>query len=84
MSNHDRQVVLSYLRSIEFIWMGSPIKKWWFGETIGWTVFASSIMRKPYTLERLKNEIEENDLPLEIVDSHDMKNSFKVFLKDAV
>ncbi len=79
--NHDRDTILSHLKTIEYIWVGCPIRKWFGGKVIGWNVCASSIMRKPYTLERLKEEIESENLPLKIKDENDMLNSFQVFLK---
>jgi len=79
----DKYVILEYLRELEYIWMGKEIRNGWFGKLLGWRVSASSIMRKPYTLERLQEFIDENNLPLVIEDEHDMTNTFKVFLKDA-
>ena len=83
MSTKDKQVVLSALREIEFIWVGREIRKWFFGEIIGWNVCSSSIVRKKFTLERLQEEIVVRQLPLEIIDEDDMLNSFRVYLKEA-
>ena len=79
----DIDVILDELHTLEYLWIGSEIRTWFLGRTLGWRVCASSWKRKPYTLERLQTFIDENNLPLRIEDEHDMVNSFKVYLKDA-
>lgn len=83
MNRQDKDVILHKLREIEYIWVGRDIRRWFFGEIIGWNVAASSVMRKAFTIERLQNIIKEENLPLEIKDTHEYLNSFKVYLKDA-
>lgn len=83
MAQYDKQVILDTLRELDFLWIGRPIRDGWFGSVIGWNVFASSILRKSFTLERLKEEIELNHLPLEIKDEPNVSNAFQVFIKNA-
>lgn len=83
MANYDKQVILETLRSIEYIWVGCAIKDGWFGSVIGWNIFASSLLRKRFTMERLKEEIEEYHLPLVIEDEKEMTNAFRVYIKKA-
>lgn len=40
-------------------------------ELVGWNCSSSSVIRKPYTLERLQKEIEEKQLPLRIEETDD-------------
>ena len=79
----DKKVIIEELRSLDFIWLGSEIRNGWFGRLIGWNATASSVMRKPFTLKRLQEEIDLRHLPLVIEDEYDMLNSFKIILKDA-
>ena len=81
MSNKEKQMVLDELREMDFLWVGKPIWKGWFLYVIGWNVCASSVVRKSFTIERLKKEIEEKNLPLEIKDEPNMSNAFQVFIK---
>jgi len=80
---YDIDLILEELHSIEYIWVGSEIRNWVLGRTRGWRITASSILRKPYTIERLQSHIDEHNLPLIIEDDHDMTNVFRVYLKDA-
>lgn len=78
----DKEVILSELRSLEYLWIGRPIRNWFGGGIVGWNVYSSSILRKTYALERLQAEIEEKQLPLEIKDEPEMSNAFQVHLKN--
>lgn len=82
MTNHDKQLILDTLLGLEYVVVGLAIKDDWFGDVLGWNLFASSMIRKSYTIERLKEDIEENKLPLEIKDEPEMCNAFQVFLKN--
>ena len=79
---HDNKAILQHLKEIEYIRVKGAIRQWLLGDIIGWNVSATSVMRKPYTIERLKETIEEEHLPLEVVDTPYYLNSFQVYLKE--
>lgn len=83
MNRKSKEDVLAHLRSLDYLWVKEPIRDWFsLGKIIGWNVNTSSLLRKPYSLERLTEYIEENQLPLTVEDSRSFVNSFKVFYHD--
>lgn len=70
----------AFLRQVDYIWVGSPIRKWFFGDIVGWNICSSSLVRKNYTIERLQGEIDADNLPLEIKEENEYTNSFKVLI----
>lgn len=76
----DPSVILSHLKEIEYITVGLPIFKSWYWEVVGWNLFSSSMIRKNFTIERLREEIEINNLPLEIKDHREFSNAFQVYI----
>jgi len=75
----DPQVILSHLKEIEYIFLGSEIWSDWGKKVIGWNASASSIVRCDYTISRLKDEISELHLPLKI-EIKDCVNSFRLMI----
>lgn len=71
----------AFLKQVDYIWVGCPIRKWFWGDTVGWNVCSSSLMRKKYAIERLQDEIDADNLPLVIKEENEYTNSFKVMIQ---
>ena len=78
-SKPDTNVILSCLQDIEYIKVDRPIYKSWWREIVGWNIYASSIIRTNYTIQRLRDEIESQHLPLEIREKG-FGNWFQVYI----
>jgi hypothetical protein len=79
--NEYRQVE-NYLKSLFYLRFQSRIRKWFGGKVIGFNVSAPSLIRKAAVLERIKIEIQNHELPLEIEDDMgDKSESFRLMLK---
>jgi hypothetical protein len=72
----------AFLKQVDYIWVCSPIRKWFLGSVVGWNICSSSLVRKKYTIERLQSEIDADDLPLEIKEENQFTNSFKVMIHE--
>lgn len=79
---YTTEELAAFLKSIDYIWVGSPIRKWFFGDIVGWNVCSSSLIRKEYTIVRLRSEIEYDNLPLVVKEENEYTNSFKVMIHD--
>jgi len=79
---YTTEELFAFLKSVDYIWVGSPIKKWFWGDIIGWNVCSSSLVRKEYTIERLQSEIDYDNLPLEIIEENEYTNAFKIFINE--
>lgn len=79
----DKDIILEELKSLDYVWVGSEIRRGWFFRLLGWNCYSSSVIRKTSALKRLQEHIEQNHLPLEIKDEPEMSNAFRVLIKDA-
>lgn len=78
----DYQPIEAHLKSIPYITVTGKIRTWFGGEVVGFNAKASSLLRKPFTLQRIKIEIEKNDMPL-FVDDYlgEGYDSFRLMIK---
>lgn len=78
----DYQPIEAHLKSIPYITVTGKIRTWFGGEVVGFNAKASSIIRKPYTIQRIKEEIKSNDIPV-FVDDYlgENYNSFRIMIK---
>lgn len=69
-------------KTFEYLMWMMPIQKDFTDKTvIGWNVAASSEIRKPFSIARVKKIIEEKNLPLRIKDSFP-GSSFQILIND--
>lgn len=69
--------------TIEFVWwQGRIFKSLSSNEVVGINGAAGSLLRKRFTIERLQIIIDNEKLPLKIVDRHSHINRFQVISKD--
>lgn len=78
----DYQPIEKHLRELHYLKVNGKIRTWFGGTVVGFNVQASSIIRKPTTLQRIKIEIEKNDMPL-FVDDYlgEGYDSFRLMIK---
>lgn len=79
-TKYTTEELAAFLKSVDYIWVGSPIRKWFCGNIIGWNICSSSLIRKEYTIVRLRSEIAYDRLPLAVIEETDYTNSFKVMI----
>lgn len=72
---------IRHLVSFSF-WIRKRIGKG--GEVVGINANSLSVRKKEETLERVRNEISRNSLPLEVVDTNQLSTQFKIIVKDNV
>lgn len=78
----DYQPIEAHLKSIPYIKITGQVRTWFGGQVVGFNAQASSIIRKPYTIERIKKEIEENNIPLFVQDYlGEGYDSFRLMIK---
>lgn len=78
----DYQPIEKHLRELHYLKVNGKIRTWFGGSVVGFNVSASSLIRKPYTIERVKEEILKNDIPLIVEDLlGEGYNSFRLMLK---
>jgi len=80
MTRITPEQIVSKLKDIDYIRVGSPIKKFFTRRVVGWNVYSSSLLRKDYRIDCLISDINEMNLPLEVVDDSECTNAFKVFI----
>ena len=70
------------LKSLSYIRVGGTMQATITDPTpVGWNAHASSILRKAYAFERLKDYIGTMELPLEIKDPYPNQTPFQIFIK---
>lgn len=78
----DYQVIEEHLRKLFYLTRHGYVKDGFCGKVIGFNVSASSVLRKPYTMQRVQDEIDINELPLTIEDHlGDRYTSFRLMIK---
>lgn len=78
----DYKPIESFLKGLDYLKVVSQVRTWLTYQVVGWNVQASSLIRKNFTLKRISEEIEKNDLPLIVEDSlGDGYTSFRLLLK---
>jgi len=78
----DYQPIEKHLRQLDYLTIISQKKTWFSDRVMGWNVKASSVIRKPYTVKRVEEEILKYDLPLIVSDpAGDHFDSFEILLK---
>jgi len=77
----DHKTILYHLKEIEYIFVRGEIWGSWWKDVIGWNCFTdSSRFRKDIHLEKLKEDIEQMNLPLVIKDKDEFTNAFQVYI----
>lgn len=66
---YDYKPMLEFLRGMDYLFEISLVKTWLTKKVVGFNVSASSLLRKNFTMLRVQDEIEKNNLPL-IVDDN--------------
>lgn len=77
----DSDVILSHFKSLDYVIMKGKITTWHGGHVVGWNAAAPSVIRKPYTVEKLEKFIEDNDMPVFIQDQSPHIDSFKIMIR---
>jgi len=78
----DYQPIEKHLKSLPYLKITGQVRTWFGGKVVGFNAQASSLLRKRFTIERIEEEIEANDIPL-IVDDYlgEGYNSFRLMIK---
>lgn len=68
--------------SAEFVWWeGKIVRSLKDNEVVGINARASSLIRLPFTIQRVNYIIKENNLPLRVFVNHSHLNHFRLLLK---
>ena len=78
----DQNTIYRRLKSLSFVQVGGSIRKSLVDNTpIGWNLRAPSAIRKRAVIEMLKQFIESENIPLDVVDTYKDIPHFQVKIK---